>query len=191
MKRAVAAYRDGTRDFPCPKPFGSHEECVDAMSSHEEIDDPAAFCAAWAEACGESASADPDTLSRRKAVEDFAAQVDDAIVVLQGIADGARELARGMAETPPDDEGEGENDETADECPMHGKDCPGYHEEETAAAASGSTRRGDGANGSTSSQDGYIERLLSGHIHARATTLDASVEDALAQSITTLKGKTP
>lgn len=42
--------------FPCPKPFPSHADCVDRMSQ-EDIDDPDAFCAAWERECEGGATA--------------------------------------------------------------------------------------------------------------------------------------
>jgi 2'-5' RNA ligase len=59
---ALRAYATETLQFPCPKPFDSHSECVDRMSQEDTIDDPDAFCQAWATACGETAlvaSAEP------------------------------------------------------------------------------------------------------------------------------------
>lgn len=48
---AAAGADLSTFEFPCPKPFGSFDECVERMSQEDSIDDPEAFCAAWERAC--------------------------------------------------------------------------------------------------------------------------------------------
>lgn len=49
---AALANRGETFQFPCPKPFDSHEECVAHMEG--EVDDPDAFCAEWERVCSGS-----------------------------------------------------------------------------------------------------------------------------------------
>lgn len=74
QEAAVAAAVDGwnrgktdaekREGFTCPKPFETHKACVAAMSDKDNIDDPDAFCAAWADHCGEKSV--PTDLSEQR-----------------------------------------------------------------------------------------------------------------------------
>ncbi len=103
ISAAVQAWNDGEGEdaqragFTCPKPFESHAACVSSMG--DKVDDPDAFCAAWARHCGEKAAPEAAPPDGRQEILDklgeAQALIDEALqlAIVQGLGENEVEEA--------------------------------------------------------------------------------------------------